>query len=100
MPKINMAVPHQLGQDEAKKRLATLIADARAKFAGQVTNVAESWNGSVDAFSFDAMGFSVTGKLDVQASQVLVELDLPWAAYPFKSRIENEIQTHARELLA
>jgi hypothetical protein len=46
------------------------------------------------------MGFNVTGKLDVQAAQVMIELNLPMAAYPLKGRIENEILTHARELLA
>ena len=100
MPKIELSVKHQLGQEEAKKRIASLIADSRSRFAGRVSNVAESWNGYVDAFSFDAMGFSVKGTLEVQPAQVLIEMHLPWAAYPFKARIEQEILTHARELLA
>jgi hypothetical protein len=100
MPKISLSVAHQLGQEEAKNRLAGLIADSRSRFAGQVSQVAESWNGFVNAISFQAMGFSVTGKLDVQPAQVMIELNLPWAAYPFKGRIENEILTHARQLLA
>lgn len=99
MPKINLSVPHQLGRDEAKNRITTLLTDSRRRFAGQVSNIAESWNGYADAFSFDALGFSVRGSLDVQPSQVLIEINLPLAAYPFKSRIENEILTHARELL-
>jgi len=100
MPKISLSVPHQLGQEAAKNRIAGLMADSRGRFAGQVSQVAESWNGYVDAFSFRAMGFSVNGKLDVQAAHVLIELNLPLAAYPLKGRIENEILTHARELLA
>ena len=100
MPKIDLSVVHNLGQEEAKKRISSLIADSRVRFAGRVSNMAESWNGYVDVFSFDAMGFSVNGKLDVQSTQVLIELNLPWAAYPFKARIEQEILTHARELLA
>jgi hypothetical protein len=100
MPKISLSVSHQLGQEAAKKRIAGLIADSRARFADQVSQVAESWDGYVDAISFKAMGFNVTGKLDVQAAQVMIELNLPMAAYPLKGRIENEILTHARELLA
>jgi hypothetical protein len=99
MPKINLTVPHHLSQDEAKKRIASLIADSRTHFAGQLSNVAESWNGYADAFSFDALGFSVRGSLDVQPTQVLIELNLPFAAYPLKGRIETEILTRARELL-
>jgi predicted NBD/HSP70 family sugar kinase len=100
MPKIELTVAHQLGQEEARNRITSLMADSRTRFAGKISNVAETWNGYVDAFSFEAMGFSVTGKLEVQPGQVLVEMHLPWAAYPFKARIENEILTHARQLLA
>jgi hypothetical protein len=99
MPKISQSVPHNLSQDEAKRRITTLLADSRARFAGKVGNVTESWNGHTNAFSFEAMGFSVSGKLDVQPAQVLVEMNIPWAAYPLKGRVEDEIRKHARELL-
>ena len=100
MPKISLTVPHQLGQEAAKNRIAGLIADSRARFAGQISQVSETWNGYVDAISFKALGFSVTGKIDVQPDQVLIELNVPLAAYPLKGRIEKEILAHARELLA
>jgi hypothetical protein len=100
MPKINLSVAHNLGRDEAKNRIASSIADSRSRFADRISNVADSWNGYADAFSFDALGFSVSGNLDVQPAQVLIELNLPWAAYPFKGRIESEILTHARQVLA
>jgi predicted NBD/HSP70 family sugar kinase len=99
MPKINLSVAHQLGQEEARKRLAGLMAESRTRFAGKISQVAESWNGYVDTFSFQAMGFSVSGTLDVQPDQVSIEMNVPWAAYPFKARVENEILTHARQLL-
>jgi len=51
------------------------------------------------AVSFQAMGFSISGRLDVQPDQVSIEMNLPRAAYPFKARIENEILAHARQLL-
>jgi len=100
MPKINLSIPHNLGQEEAKRRITSLIADCRAQFAGRVSNVAESWTDYTEVFSFHAKGFSVRGRLDVQPGQVLLEMHLPLAAWPFKSRIENEILTHARQLLA
>ncbi len=100
MPKINLSVPHNLTRQEAKCRIRALIADCRSRFAGHVSNVAECWSGYADAFSFKAMGFSVSGKLEVQPAQVLVEIVLPLAAFPLKGRIESEIQAHARQLLA
>ncbi len=100
MPKINLSIPHNLGQAEAKNRITSLTADCRTRFAGRVSSVAESWTGYADAFSFHALGFPVSGKLDVQPDRVLVEMTLPLAAWPFKARIENEILTHARQCLA
>jgi hypothetical protein len=100
MPKINLSVPHALGEEEAKKRIASLIADSRAKFGANVSDVTESWTGLVDNFSFRAMGFSIAGKLEVQASQLLIDINFPFAALPFKGRVESEILTHARQLLA
>jgi hypothetical protein len=99
MPKISLSVPHQLSQETAKNRISGLIADSRERFAGQISQASESWNGYVDDISFQALGFSVTGKIDVQPNEVLIELNLPLAAYPLKGRIEKEILAHARELL-
>jgi hypothetical protein len=99
MLKINLSVPHTLGQDEAKKRISKLIADTRDQLGSSVTNLHESWSGYIDTFSFRAMGFSVDGQLEVQPSDVLIQVNLPLAALLFKSRIESEILRHARELL-
>ena len=99
MPKIDMSVPHSLAQDEAKKRISHLIEDSKTRFAGKVSNVSESWNGYSDSFNFEAMGFSVSGKLEVQPAQVHIVIDLPWAAAMLKGRIETEIRDQARKLL-
>jgi hypothetical protein len=100
MPKISLSVPHQLGQDEAKSRITRLIAESRSQFGDKVSDLQETWTGNIDAFRFGVMGFSVEGQLDVQPSELRVEIQLPWAALPFKNRIESEIIKHARELLA
>jgi hypothetical protein len=100
MPKIHLSVPHVLGQEEAKKRVTNLIADTRSQFGAQVSDVTEAWTGCVDSFSFRAMGFSVAGKLEVQAAQLLIDIDIPFAALPFKGRVESELLAHARQLLA
>jgi predicted NBD/HSP70 family sugar kinase len=100
MPKIQLSVPHQLGQEEAKSRVSKLIADTRSRFGDRVTDVEEAWTGNIDAFRFRAMGFAVDGRLDVQPAEVRIDINLPWAALPFKERVESEVLKHARELLA
>jgi hypothetical protein len=100
MPKIKLSVPHQLGQDEAKSRVARLIAETRGQFGDRVTGLEEAWTGNIDAFRFRAMGFVVDGQLEVEADEVRIDINLPWAALPIKGRVESEILKHARELLA
>ena len=100
MPSIKLSVPHKLGADEAKKRITKLISDTKEKFGGQVSDVRESWNGNRGDFGFKAMGFDVSGNLQVQPATVDIEINLPFAALLFKSKVENEISTKAKELLA
>jgi hypothetical protein len=100
MPKINLSIPHQLSRDEARERVSRLIAEGRAQASDHISDVAETWNGYVDTFSFRARGFSIAGKLDVQPAQLVMELDLPFAAFPFKARIEQEMRERAQRLLA
>jgi hypothetical protein len=99
MPKIKLSVPHQVGQDEARRRISKLIADTRGQFGDKVSNLEESWNGNVENFRFRAMGFDVDGQLDVQPAEVRIKVNIPWAAVLFKDRVESEILKHARELL-
>jgi hypothetical protein len=100
MPKIKLAVPHHLSQEEAKTRISKLIADSRAKFGNHVTDLQESWAGYTETFSFRAMGFSVDGKLQVEQVEVLIDINFPLMALPFKSQVESEILKRASELLA
>lgn len=100
MPTINVSVPHKLGTDEAKRRITHLIGDARSKFGGQATDVRETWTADRNDFAFKAMGFSVSGVLQVAPDAVAVQMNIPFAALPFKGRIEQEITAKAKELLA
>jgi hypothetical protein len=100
VPKINLSVPHRLGQDEAKNRVARLIAETRVQFGDKISNVQEMWNGNIDTFRFNAMGFDIDGRLDVQPAEVRIEINFPWAALPFKGQMEKQILKHAGDLLA
>jgi hypothetical protein len=99
MPKISLSIPHQLGQEEAKRRIVRLITENRAKAFDGVSAVAEEWNGYVNTFSFRAKGFAIDGKVEAQAAQVVVEANLPFLAMPFKGRIEEELLAQGRRAL-
>lgn len=100
MPKINLSIPHTLGTEEAKQRINKLATETKKQFGGMVTDLEESWTNDTGNFKFRAMGMAVAGRLDVEPAQVRIELGFPLAALAFKSRIEQEITSKAKALLA
>jgi hypothetical protein len=100
MPKFNMTVPHRLTRDEAVKRVKSLLNGVKTRYADQIADLREEWDGDVGKFRFSAMGFPVSGTLTVKPSQVEISGDLPFAAMLFKGKIESTIKDHAEKLLA
>ena len=100
MPHINITVPHALTQDEAVQRIKNLPASLEQEFAGKVSDIQQNWNGNAAEFSFNAVGFLISGKADVQPHQADIHVDLPLLALPFKGRLTDAIQKRAEQLLA
>ena len=100
MPSLKLSIPHKLGVDEARKRISHLVTDTKKHAAGMISDVQESWEGQHATFSFKVMGFTVSGNLEVAADKVDIEIVFPFAALPFKGKVESEITTRARDLLA
>ncbi len=100
MAKLNMAVSHRLAQDEALRRIKTLLGEVKNQFADKISDLREEWSGNTGTFSFSAMGFSVSGTLTVKPSEVELCGNFPFAAMFFKGKIESTIRERAETLLA
>lgn len=100
MPKMNVTVPHQLGTEEAMRRIQNLLTDMKRDHADQISDLQENWTDHGGTFSLKAMGFSLKGSMDVTPDSVSVEGDLPFAAVPFRGKIESMLKERAAELLA
>ncbi len=100
MPKMSVRVPHQLTQEEAAARIKNLIGELKQKFENRIQNLQEAWNGNRGDFSFETMGFTLSGTFKVQASEIQMDGTLPIAALPFRGRIESAILEKAKELLS
>ena len=100
MAKLNMVVSHRLTQDEAVKRIKTLLGEVKNQFTDKISDLREEWNGNRGNFSFSVMGFSVAGILIVKPSEVELSGNLPLAASFFKGKIESTIRERAETLLA
>ena len=99
MPKFNMTIGHNLSQDEALARIKGLLGEVKTEFADKVSNLKEDWSGNRGIFSFSAMGFNVSGVITVHESGVDLAGKFPFAALPFKGKIEATIRERAEKLL-
>jgi hypothetical protein len=63
-----------------------------------VSDLQEQWSGNSGTFSFRAMGFAISGSLNVKPSEVELRGEFPWAAKPFQGTIEQTIRERAEKL--
>jgi hypothetical protein len=96
---VTITIPHKLTVDEVKSRLNNGIADARRNFAAQIGTVQETWNGDRMDFRLAAMGQQVTGRVDVQPSELRFEIDLPFMLAMLADRLRGAVEEHGRKLL-
>jgi uncharacterized phage protein gp47/JayE len=100
MSNMNISIPHNLSQDEALKRIKDAIAQTKTQHSGNIKDLQENWNGNVGTFSGSAMGQAVSVTVTVNASEVVLDLELPFAATFFKGKIEADIRAFAAGLLS
>ena len=99
MAKLEIAIPHNLPQEEAIKRIKQLLTETKKEHGNIIDNVKEKWTGNKSTFSFTAKGFDIAGTLAVHPRTVELESDLPFALSFFKGIITSVIQNKATELL-
>jgi hypothetical protein len=94
-----VTVPHQLGREEARRRLEAGVGQLRGAFGGQVTSVEETWTNDHLDMRFGVLGQTITGGLDVAADHVRIELQLPWMLAMLAEKAKGLIQKQGTLLL-
>ena len=97
---MNLEVPHQLDQKEARERIDQFLPNVKEKYADSVKKIEQEWKGDDLEFSFEVMGMKISGLLKVIAEKVIVDGKIPFAAVAFKGKIKNDIKTGLENLLA
>lgn len=92
-------IPHQLGREEARRRLQTGIGQLKTKFADKVTALDESWTGDHLDLAVKALGQSVSAGLDVEADHVRLEIHLPWMLALLAEKAKGFIRKEGQLLL-
>jgi hypothetical protein len=100
MSKLEMNIPHELGQEEALTRVQTLLKRIQMQFGSQVQDVQEEWHGNQGSFSFKVMNMPVSGTLTVNNADVALDSKLPLAAAMFSGKIKSVIMEEAKKVLS
>lgn len=94
-----MNIPHQLSQEEVQQRIKEVLKNVEARFAGQVQDLQQDWNGNTGTFSFKVMNMPVSGTLNINNSDISLDSKLPFAATFFEGKIRSVILEEAQKVL-
>jgi hypothetical protein len=94
-----ISIPHQLGKDEAVRRLKSGLGNASANY-GQVFAVEEEiWTGEHLQFRIRALGQVASGTIDVADQYVTLQVFLPWLLAKIASAIQPLVRKEGTLLL-
>lgn len=95
---VSVTLPHRLSRAEARERIRGGF-DQMSSAIGMAVRVDQIWQGDEMQFRADALGQSVTGRLDVRDSEVLVEVTLPGLLGAMAGRITEKLKEKGTLLL-
>lgn len=99
MPNLTITIPHQLGRDEARRRIDEQASRLQSQHGGMLQRVEQRWEGDTMHFLVAAVGQSVSGTLRVAEQNVHLEVALPWMLAMLAGAVKARIERGGRELL-
>lgn len=96
---IDVDLPHQLGRDEARRRIATNLHKLEQHIPGGTSHVDSSWSGDRLNLTVHAMGQSVEAAIDVEEAKVHCRIQLPGMLALFAAPIEAMLKAKGADLL-
>ena len=96
---IDVDLPHKLGRDEARRRIAGNIHKLENHIPGGASHVESRWEGDSLNLAVSAMGQTVDAKIDVLDSHVHCRVMLPGMLSLFAAPIEAMLNKKGGDLL-
>ena len=94
-----VSIPHNLGREEALRRLKGGMGNLRSQFGDKLTKLEDKWTGDRMDFDVRALGQSVSGHLEVFNDSVRVEVQLPWVLSMIVNKIRPFIEKQGQLML-
>jgi hypothetical protein len=98
MPKITVRVPHALEPAAAFAKVQPALEKTVTDFQGH--DLAMEGNETSADFTFKSLAFTIKGRTEVKPGEVVVEIDLPFAAMMFKDKAERAVTKNISRALA
>ncbi len=95
---IQVDLPHKLGRDEARRRIANNIHKLKEHIPGGA-QVSSSWTGDELDLAVNALGQAVEARIGVEETKVRVRVMLPGMLAMFAGPIEAMLQKKGNILL-
>jgi hypothetical protein len=96
---IDVDIPHELGRDEAHRRIATNIHKLQDHIPGGASHIDSNWSGERLRLVVNAMGQSVEALIDVEDTKVHCRIQLPGMLALFARPIEAMLKVKGGDLL-
>ncbi len=99
---VTVNIPHNLGKDEARRRIEEGFGRMRSQMTGgmgMLLSMQERWDGDRLSFEGGSLGQKISGRLDVMADSVRVELDLPEILAAIADKIAGRLKNEGQKLL-
>jgi len=97
---MRVALPHNLDRAEVRRRLSENSHKIAGHIPGGMADVTTSWPGDdLMQMNITAMGQTVSGQIEVEDHQVVINMDLPAALSFFKPMIEQAVRSNGPKLL-
>ena len=90
---------HHTTTQEAIEKLEGALTGIITSFGDSVSQLEHTWQQGHASFSFVANGFSVKGTLIVDESNVVLDLNLPFATRIFEGSIRSRIELELDRIL-
>ena len=98
MEPLVVTIPHELGKEEALRRVRSALGKASSSFP--VLKVEqETWSGDRMDFRIRALGQLASGSVQVEDRSVRLEVTLPRLLHKFAESVQRTVQGRGRILL-
>ena len=97
---IMITVPHNLGVDEARRRIAAEIDRLKHEYINKFAYSEIAWAGDSANIRVVALAQEAKARIDVYADNVRIEIILPWLLARLAAPLRAKLTSTAKETLA